>query len=146
MEEVQILDKPVSEPVMEAPPQLTEEQNALAVLQQSLNEFIKKLNHFPGSKSQIVRAWTNASISPLNKDEFTFSYEAEKELFELATTINSAKLALMIYGFVREGKLAILKPLLEDSEQKPSEAQLEEIEKDPVAAYAGNNNMEKINE
>jgi hypothetical protein len=115
------------QPVMEAPPQLSDEQNALLVYKNNLNTFLQKLHNYSGAKSQIVRAWSNSVISPLNSEELHFSYPEEKELFDLATTIDSAKFILMLYSFIRDGKIELKKPLFEEKELTPSEAQLQQM-------------------
>jgi hypothetical protein len=129
-EEIQSMARPANtetasgDPVMEAPPAMSDEQNALLVFQSHINMFISKLNNYQGSKSQIVRAWTNAAISPLNKDALHFSYPEEQELFDLYTELNSAKFILMVHGMVRDGKLEIKRPLLEGNETPASEVEL----------------------
>lgn len=93
--------------------QLSEEQNALISYQTNLNQFIKLAHKFEGSKSQIVRAWTNSAISPMNKDELHFSYPEEQELFNLFEQVNSAKFVLMLYGMIKSGKIELKSPLMD---------------------------------
>lgn len=116
-----------SEPIAAPPPELSEEQNALFIFQNHTNLFIQKVNNYPGAKSQIARAWTNAAISPLNKDQLHFSYPEEKELFDLFTELNAAKFILMMHGMVRDGKIEIKKPLLEQSSETPSTDELNKM-------------------
>ena len=77
---------------------LTEEQEIFKTFQDTLNEFIKKIGQFGGSKAQLQRVLINLAISPLNSEELHHGYPDEKELFDLGTTVNSSKFFLMLSG------------------------------------------------
>lgn len=95
--DVQVTEKPAQ--------QLTDDQKALKVFENAMNEFVAKVSSYSGAKSQLQRVLINSLLYPLNKDEFNFSYPEEKELFELATSVASAKFYLMVSGLVQQNKL-----------------------------------------
>lgn len=86
---------------------LTEDQKIFKTFQDTLNEFIKKVGNFGGSKRQLQNVLINLAISPLNNEELHFSYPAEKELFDLGTSVNSSKFFLMLSGMASQGKLTM---------------------------------------
>lgn len=89
----------------EAPKGLTDGQKAMQVFNGAMNEFIQKVGNYKGSKKQLQRVLINSSLHPLNKEEFHFSYPEEKELFELAINVASAKFFLMVHGLEGQGKI-----------------------------------------
>jgi len=102
---------------------LTEEQHAMLAFEHFTGLFLQKLNNYSGSRKQIMRAMSHGMVAPLSKEEPRFSYVEEKELFDLYTEANSAKLILMVHGLIKSGALQQLKPLmsvggLTDSEQQ----------------------------
>lgn len=80
---------------------MSPDQQALLTFQSNLNQFVKKLVKFEGSRRQLKELLINLAVAPLNKDELKFSYPEVKELFELGEVINSAKFLLMNVGFQR---------------------------------------------
>lgn len=91
----------------------TERQQVLAAFEHYTEQFVKALTNYTGSKSQLVRAWANSSISPLNREPLHFSYKHEQDLFDLFAEANSAKLMLMVHGLEDAGVVKLLKPLVE---------------------------------
>lgn len=106
-----IEDAVIIEETKKPEPKLTESQMALASYEHFTNAFVSKVKDFPGSKGSLQRAWANSSVSPLNKGDLHFSYPEEKELFDLFTEANSAKLILMVYALQDAGVLTVHKPL-----------------------------------
>lgn len=106
---------------------LSEAQIAMKSYEHYTSLFIEKIHTYAGSKAQLARAMSNAAVSPLHKGELHFSYPEEKELFELFTEANSAKLVLMIHGLADAGVVKILKPLMEVT-QTDSEKELASME------------------
>ncbi len=92
------------------PRELSEDQKILKEFNDSLNLFIKKITNFQGAKSQLKRVMTNLAVSPLNKEEFHWSYPEEKELFELGTIIASNKFMLLLSSLETQGKLVMIDP------------------------------------
>jgi hypothetical protein len=113
--------------VEQKPAALSEEQNAMLHYEHYVNQFVTALKNFEGSKQQVIRAWANGLVSPLNKEELHFSYPEEQQLFNLYTEANSAKLILMVHGLIKAGVLQQLKPLMEAADFTPSEKQLAEL-------------------
>lgn len=117
----------VQQPTLETAPlkqELSDEQKVLQEFNATLNLFINKVTNYPGAKSALQRVLTSLTVSPLNKDEFHFSYPEEKELFELGTRVNSAKFFLMVSGLENKGKIQWVNsngpvegPKLENEEQ-----------------------------
>lgn len=101
----------------------TEQQTIFKAFQDNLNQFIKKINTFQGSKSQLQRVLTNLAISPLNSEELHHGYVEEKELFDLANELNSAKFYLMLEGLREQGKIIVIEPTkdLTEEEEKVAE-------------------------
>lgn len=98
-------------------PELSDEQKVLNACKTYLNMFYSKLYNFKGSRRQIINAWMNAAISPLNQSELKFGYPEEKELFDLFEEVNSAKVMLMIFGLIREGKIEVKGDLMESPKE-----------------------------
>lgn len=88
--------------------------------------FNEGLDVFPGSSRQLKRAWANAALAPLNEGPLQWSYEAEKELFDIYTELNSAKFILMVHGLADAGVLTLHKPLMEATASTPSEVALKQ--------------------
>lgn len=109
------------------PPHLEEPQQAMKVFRQLMEIFTSVLERYDGGKKQIVRAWLNATLSPLNETPLHFSYPEEKEIFDLFTELNSAKLILMVHGLADAGVLTLHKPLMESVPKTASEAELNKI-------------------
>lgn len=108
---------------------LTESQQILKAFQDSLNQFIKQVGQFPGSKSQLQRVLINLAISPLNSEELHHGYPHEKELFELGTSVNSSKFFLMLNGLSDQGKITFV----EEAKQSIESDELTEYEKSALA-------------
>lgn len=87
---------------------LTQEQEIFKTFQVTLNEFIKRVKDFSGSKAQLQRVLINLAISPMNKEELHHGYIEEKEVFELGTSVNSSKFFLMLSGLEEQGKIAFI--------------------------------------
>lgn len=111
-------------PAAQLPKELEEPAMAMQTFKQLMDIFANVLNNYDGGKRQIVRAWLNAAVAPLNSDPLKFSYPAEKEIFDLFTEINSAKLILMVHGLADAGVLTLHKPLMESVPRTASEVEL----------------------
>lgn len=99
---------------------------ALDVYKQQMKLFMEALDAFPGSRRQLERSWANAALSPLNDKPLEWSYEAEKELFDIYIELNSAKFILMVHGLQDAGVLKLYKPLMQSTAATPSELALKE--------------------
>ena len=119
---------------------LSESQDIYKVFQTSLNEFIKKVGEFSGSKSQLQRVLINLAISPLNSEELHHSYAGEKELFELGTSVNSAKFFLMLQGLEQQGKIIVVENTKVESAPLTEQEKMDAL---VLEAEANNETMEK---
>lgn len=115
-------DKLVADALNNTDKPLTEQQQIFKTFQDTLNEFIKKVGEFKGSKRQLQNVLTCLAISPLNKEEFHFGYPDEEELFDLCTSVNSSKFFLMVNGLADQGKIAFIE------QEKLAEATPEVVE------------------
>lgn len=113
-----------------------EQQQIYKVFQNSLNEFIKKVGAFGGSKAQLQRILINLAISPLNSEELHHGYPDEKELFDLGTSVNSSKFFLMLQGMEQQGKIVFV-----EQEKIESSPLTEEEKTDALAIAAEDNNV-----
>ncbi len=103
------------------PKELTEDQKALKVFENAMNDVVYKVNNYHGSKKQLQRVIINSLLYPLNKEEFEFSYPEEKELFELLTSVGAAKFYLMVSGLVAQNKLVWVEEVSQPLEEKKDE-------------------------
>lgn len=106
-------EAPQEAPPQEAPKQLSWDKKAYMHFEAYMGEFARRVNSYSGSRRQLQRAWINAAISPLNKEELHFSYPEEEEIFNLFNELNSAKLLLMMHGFAQDGKIEIKEAFFE---------------------------------
>jgi hypothetical protein len=86
--------------------------------------FGEALEVFPGAKRQVLRSWMNSAVNPLNKGPLQWSYEGEKELFDIYTEMESAKFILMVHGLQEAGILTLHKPLMQSTATTTSEVEL----------------------
>ena len=119
---------------------LSESQDIYKVFQTSLNEFIKKVGEFSGSKSQLQRVLINLAISPLNSEKLHHSYAGEKELFELGTSVNSAKFFLMLQGLEQQGKIIVVENTKVESAPLTEQEKMDAL---VLEAEANNETMKK---
>lgn len=124
--EAPVLD--LSDPV---PPHIKNEffDEAAAALQSfkdHMTGFNKLLFNYPGSKKQLLSAWSNAALEPFHESPPTWSYPSEKEMFNHFNELESAKFILMVHGLADAGVLTLHKPLMMATPATESERQLKQ--------------------
>lgn len=72
------------------------EFNPLDDYQTTLNTYLKAINNFTGSKSQLQNVLAAIALQPLNQN-FNFGYPDQEALYELGVKVESAKL-LFLYS------------------------------------------------
>lgn len=91
----------------------SEEQMAYMSLTSNFRKFCELIMHYKGSKKQLQQTWMDVAIAPFNKEDFTFSYPDQKVLFDTFIELNYAKFILMLQGLEKDGRIKILKPIIE---------------------------------
>lgn len=115
---------PSGEPLMPINEFTEESGHALDSFKKNMLLFNKALNDFSGSKKQLLNAWANSALAPLNQTPLQWSYPDQKKMCEIFDEVNSAKFILMVHGLADVGILTLHKPLMMATAATPSEKQL----------------------
>ena len=83
---------------------LPEDQKSLLVFRKNLNQFAQMLANTDLSRKSIKNLFIHAALSPMSKEEPTWSYPEQKELFTLFEELQGAKFMLMYAGIKAQEK------------------------------------------